>query len=75
MSLLKAWKVTGMDEEEGTHNKLLAQEKISILKAMWRLNYSIYPIASLLPACACEQGNGIGSVRIYIYICVYKFFL
>ena len=26
----------------------------------------------LLPARASEQGNVIGSVRIYIYICVYK---
>ena len=25
-----------------------------------------------LPACANEQGNVIGSVRIYIYICVYQ---
>ena len=24
----------------------------------------------LLPACASEQGNVIGSVRIYIYVCV-----
>ena len=27
-----------------------------------------------LPARASEQGNVIGSVRIYIYMCVYKFF-
>ena len=26
----------------------------------------------LLPARASEQGNVIGSVRLYIYICVYK---
>ena len=29
-------------------------------------------IGLLLPSCASEQGNVIGSVRIYIYMCVYK---
>ena len=29
-------------------------------------------IGLLLPSCASEQGNIIRSVRIYIYMCVYK---
>ena len=32
-------------------------------------------VFSLLPAHASEQGNVIGSVRIYIYICVQFFFV
>ena len=32
--------------------------------------FSLYLPNNLLPACASEQGYVIGSVRIYIYICV-----
>ena len=33
---------------------------------------SLMNLTPLLPARASEQGNVIGSVRIYIYMCVYK---
>ena len=41
-----------------------------------RCTEALPPISLLLslylPACASEQGNVIGSVHMYIYICVYK---
>ena len=36
-----------------------------------RVAMALPPLTPLLPACASEQGNVIGSVRIYIYIYIY----
>ena len=50
--------------------QLLENRIVCVLLVM--LSYPCYSRWHLLPARASEQGNVIGSVRIYIYMCVYK---
>ena len=53
-----------MPFQEGTHQKLLSQEKIQILQARWQLDYIRYSQVSLLTLCYHWQNLSISFLKI-----------